>query len=247
MAVDGGGARVSTVSRIVSTIDTAVTRHSRPLLQLDDDEDREGSPRKDHRHVAYTKPRLDSARAPSAISIALWTHAVGLGLVLAVCWTDMIPAIGKSSSAHEFWEHLHSTLACHFGRNSQIVSTDSADSCFQTLLCGWLFLASYLVFTVCSTKFLVISESSVFTLAVMTASLPLCGVWWSLFSMVGLSADNMGELVEWSPSVSGELICSVLGLPIVLVGLVLFTKAHFWEMSYDRLVFTCLRHQSSEP
>jgi hypothetical protein len=47
--------------------------------------------------------------------------------------------------------------------------------------------------------------------------------------------------MEWHPVVTGELICSILGLPVILVGVVLLCKAHFKELSYEKVVATCLR------
>lgn len=35
----------------------------------------------------------------------------------------------------------------------------------------------------------------------------------------------------WAPSISGELICSLLGLPIVLLGVGLLYKSHFKELN----------------
>lgn len=46
--------------------------------------------------------------------------------------------------------------------------------------------------------------------------------------------------------VTGELICSLLGLPIVLTGVVLLCKAHFKELNCGNIVVTCLRQQDDE-
>lgn len=37
----------------------------------------------------------------------------------------------------------------------------------------------------------------------------------------------IAAIIQWSPSVTGELICSLLGTPIVLLGIGLLTRAHF--------------------
>jgi hypothetical protein len=50
-----------------------------------------------------------------------------------------------------------------------------------------------------SLHFLIISESAVFTVAVGTIALPLAGIWWSLFRVVGVvtpSASGKGSLKE---------------------------------------------------
>jgi len=43
--------------------------------------------------------------------------------------------------------------------------------------------------------------------------------------------------------VTGELICSLLGLPIVLTGVVLLCKAHFKELNYGNVVVSCLTRE----
>jgi hypothetical protein len=45
---------------------------------------------------------------------------------------------------------------------------------------------------------------------------------------------------------TGELICSMLGLPIVLTGVGLLCKAYFKEFSYGNVVVACVRHQEDE-
>lgn len=35
--------------------------------------------------------------------------------------------------------------------------------------------------------------------------------------------------IVWAPEITGELICSLLGTPIVIVGIVLFTAAHLTD------------------
>jgi hypothetical protein len=42
-----------------------------------------------------------------------------------------------------------------------------------------------MLFVISSLQFLIVSESAVFTVAVGTVALPLAGIWWSLFRMVG--------------------------------------------------------------
>jgi hypothetical protein len=85
----------------------------------------------------------------------------------------------------------------------------------------------------------------------MTTALPLAGIWWSLFHMVPLQdgklhkkiyINNLHELfmqiglLVWSPSFSGELISSFLGLPIVLAGLYVLCKSHFRDCYWSRMI-----------
>jgi len=46
--------------------------------------------------------------------------------------------------------------------------------------------------------------------------------------------------------VTGELICSLLGLPIVLAGVMLLCKAHVKELNYGNVVVTCLKREDDE-
>jgi hypothetical protein len=69
----------------------------------------------------------------------------------------------------------------------------------QVAIYAWPFLVAYILFMFSSLHFLIISESAVFTVAVSTIALPLAGIWWSLFRMVGVvtpSASGKGSLKE---------------------------------------------------
>ncbi|XP_067004999.2 uncharacterized protein [Anabrus simplex] len=188
-----GGSLLATVSRLVSTRDThssSTVRHSRPLLQAADEErERDMSSGDQQRQIAYMKPHHNSGPRPCALSIALWNHFVSLQILLTLCWTDMIPVIGKGSSAHEFWTNLSTGILCHFGyesyhQNSTVTLLyTGAQGCNHVTEYAWPFLAAYVVFAVSSMHFLILSESSVFTVAMTTAALPLGSIWWSLFRM----------------------------------------------------------------
>lgn len=98
-------------------------------------------------------------------------------------------------------------------------------------------------------------ESAVFSVAAVTVSLPLSGIWWSIYRMNvgskggecanGFSSadDNIDRKIcpigsiSWSPEVTGELICALLGLPVVLLGLGLLVRSHFRDnqSSYQTL------------
>ncbi|CAB3372771.1 Hypothetical predicted protein [Cloeon dipterum] len=89
---------------------------------------------------------------------------------------------------------------------------------------GWILSASYAPFLYTTCHFLRTSESALFTTATAALALPVSGIWWSLFR-----ADEQGHL-EASPSLSGDLISALLGLPVVCAGLVLFVRLHMAEL-----------------
>jgi hypothetical protein len=59
---------------------------------------------------------------------------------------------------------------------------------------AWMLIFTYLVFCGALFNFLVLSESAVFTVTIITASLPLTGIFWSLFEMT-TTANHVGECV----------------------------------------------------
>lgn len=63
---------------------------------------------------------------------------------------------------------------CHF---------KNLDTCSNTATHGWTFLAAYIVFSISVLNFLSMCESAVFTVATATVSLPLSGIWWSIYKM----------------------------------------------------------------
>jgi len=132
---------------------------------------------------------------------------------------------------------------CHF---------KGGKSCSNVSSHGWTFVLAYVVFSISILNFLSLCESAVFSVATATVSLPLSGIWWSIYRMdVGLHggkynpcgdfASQRLELdrallkktgwktgsISWSPGVTGELICALLGLPVVLLGLGLLVRSHF--------------------
>lgn len=56
---------------------------------------------------------------------------------------------------------------------------------------AWLFIVVYILFSLCLFTFLVLSESTVFTMTVVTAALPLIGIFWSLFELK--ASGNSGK------------------------------------------------------
>ncbi|KAG8222468.1 hypothetical protein J437_LFUL002203 [Ladona fulva] len=163
-------------------------------------------------------------KLPSPPALAFWIHVVTMIIILCLCWTDMLPYFGKGSSAAESWDFIKSGLSCHFG---------GGESCRMVAQRGWAFTLAYTVFFLTSSVLLVLSESSVLTVATPTAALPLASLFWSLMHDGGISGSEPG--LHWSPTVTGELICALLGLPVVFVGLGLFCKSHWAEKAQNNL------------
>lgn len=133
-------------------------------------------------------------------------------------------------------------LMCHVKGSS---------SCTNVSGHAWTFLCAYVMFAISIVNFLSMCESAVFSVAATTVSLPLSGIWWSIYKMdVGINGGirfyfekkhfffklhiNLIKYlfsgwITLSPGVTGELICALIGLPVVLLGLGLLTKSHFKE------------------
>lgn len=107
-------------------------------------------------------------------------------------------------------------------------TTDPIGNCSRTQIYSLILLLFYIIFASCLINFLVISESAVFTVCVVSGALPLIGIFWSLFEISFDSSDQTVGLI-WSPELSGELICSLLGMPIVFLGIGLLCHAYFRE------------------
>lgn len=72
-------------------------------------------------------------------------------------------------------------FSCHF-----LFLYEKNNDCGGVYIYGWLFFITYLIYSVSSIKFLIMSQSAVFTVAVTTTALPLTGIWWSLFHMTSV-------------------------------------------------------------
>ncbi|XP_072401742.1 uncharacterized protein [Diabrotica undecimpunctata] len=164
----------------------------------------------------------------SVVHLAMWIHIFGIVFILAMFWTDFLPEVGKGENASDFWNHTISGIVCHFQK--PLPPNMGQFPCGNVFIFSWLFMCSYVLFVVMSIKFLILTQSAVYTIASMSTSLPLVGIWWSLFHV---SPHTIGLLV-WSPSITGELICGLLGLPIILVGLFLLYKAHLKDYQFSR-------------
>lgn len=87
---------------------------------------------------------------------------------------------------------------------------------------SWTVSGSYAVLLVSTCHLLALTESALFTMAAAAVALPISGAWWSLFAV-----DD--DDVRLRPSLSGDLLCAVLGLPVMLAGLNMLAKAHWAE------------------
>lgn len=148
----------------------------------------------------------------STLHLVFWIHLFTWIFTNGLYWTNIIPTIGKASSISELMTNTLNGIECHF---------NTADKCGYTTVSGWIFILMYLCFSLSSVRFLILSQSAVYTVATITSSIPLIGIWWSLFK---LSPEGV---FSWNPTMSGELICTLLGMPLVLAGLVLLCRSHF--------------------
>lgn len=74
----------------------------------------------------------------------------------------------------ELYKTLEHGLTCHF---------KNPESCSNIGTHGWTFLVAYTMFSIAALNFLSMNESAVFTVATATVSLPLSGIWWSIYKM----------------------------------------------------------------
>ncbi|GAB0094977.1 uncharacterized protein DMENIID0001_103030 [Sergentomyia squamirostris] len=109
-----------------------------------------------------------------------------------------------------------------------VLEVKISGDCHICQIYGLLLIVTYIVFAVCFVNFLAVSESAVFTSTVVTSTLPLIGIFWSVFKI--FPTATIASLI-WSPEISGEFICSLLGTPIVFLGLGLLCRAYVTENS----------------
>ncbi|XP_076631780.1 uncharacterized protein LOC143346945 isoform X2 [Colletes latitarsis] len=168
-------------------------------------------------HVTDPDPTIRPKHIPKPpiLETLFYIHMIAFFAILTMCWVDTLPGIGRGLSPVELYRTVEHGLTCHF-KNSE--------SCSNIATHGWTFLIAYLVFSISVLNFLSMCESAVFTIATTTVSLPLSGIWWSIYKM---DVGAHGGFISWSPAVTGELICALLGLPVVLLGLGLLVRSHF--------------------
>ena len=102
-----------------------------------------------------------------------------------VCECDSLSVQGLSPV--ELYRTIEHGLTCHF---------KNTENCSNISTHGWIFLIAYSTFAISVLNFLSISESAVFTVAAATVSLPLSGIWWSIYKM----DIHGGESTNFKPS-----------------------------------------------
>ncbi|XP_011306437.1 uncharacterized protein [Fopius arisanus] len=168
-------------------------------------------------HVTDPDPTIKQKHFPKppVLNSLLQIHALALLVIIGFSWIDTLPGIGRGLPPKDLLETIQHGFKCHFWGGS---------TCSNVAGHGWIFLLSYIIFIISAVNFLSMCESAVFTVAATTISLPLSGIWWSIYRMdVGINTAS----ISWSPGVTGELICALLGLPVVLLGLGLLIRSHF--------------------
>lgn len=74
----------------------------------------------------------------------------------------------------ELYRTVENGFTCHF---------NNSEACSNISTHAWIFLIAYIVFSISALNFLSMCESAVFTVAAATVSLPLSGIWWSIYKM----------------------------------------------------------------
>lgn len=70
----------------------------------------------------------------------------------------------------------------HSGTES-VLPPEITPNCHRVSNYAWLFILTYIVFAISLFTFLILSESTVFTVTIITSALPLIGIFWSLFEL----------------------------------------------------------------
>lgn len=101
----------------------------------------------------------------------------------------------KMQNVEKYWKkyknHMKNKHKSVFSENqtplkvSQLILNDSniVTDCKHLMLYSFLFVGVYVIFGICLIQFLFMTESAVFTVAVVSASLPVSGIFWSLFEL----------------------------------------------------------------
>lgn len=93
---------------------------------------------------------------------------------------------------------------------SQLILNDSVvvTDCKHLMLYSFLFAGVYAVFAICLIHFLFMTESAVFAVAVVSASLPVSGIFWSLFELT--TTDFVGKYIGPIDEMRRHYFCAVL-------------------------------------
>lgn len=82
------------------------------------------------------------------------------------------------------------------GGTESVLPPDITPNCHRVSNYACLFILTYIVFAISLFTFLILSESTVFTVTIITSALPLIGIFWSLFEL--RTAGNTGECVIYT-------------------------------------------------
>ncbi|XP_034239023.1 uncharacterized protein LOC117643942 [Thrips palmi] len=205
-------------------------------------ENSSGNRRNEDQHMpgglARQNGHINSTPSPSALSILFSVNLVSFFFIFISFWTSMLHFVGKSSSWSELLNNSHIAILCHFQPDAANNSSLTSPACGSLAQYGWMFAASFLIFSFSAYHFLIMCQSSVFTVALITSALPLANIFWSVFKL----APNNGGYIEWWPNFTPELVCTLLGIPIIVTGLVLMCKAHWTNTTQKELCCTLRYH-----
>ncbi|KAK6621845.1 hypothetical protein RUM44_001652 [Polyplax serrata] len=127
---------------------------------------------------------------------------------------------GKEKLLVEVMSEVRDSFRCHFGWSSDT-------SCSSLPITTGVFIVSYVTLILSSLELLKRVQSTVTVVSIMMPALPVSSLFWCLFQMNGNSKD----VLDFSPQITGEAVCAVLGLPIIGIGIVLLLKSHFKEFN----------------
>lgn len=120
--------------------------------------------------------------------------------------TQMSAAMLRKINTEKYWKKLknytkykHKIIINSHNQtpmkvSTLILNTNGRDDCGQLSIYSLLAICVYIAFIICLYNFLFISESAVYTVAVMSAALPVSGIFWSVFELTTL--NNMGKLIS---------------------------------------------------
>lgn len=83
------------------------------------------------------------------------------------------------------------------GGTESVLPLDITPNCHRVSNYAWLFILTYIVFAISIFTFLILSESTVFTVTIITSALPLIGIFWSLFELRTVSNTGQCFIFEY--------------------------------------------------
>ncbi|KAF2358146.1 hypothetical protein FHG87_011091 [Trinorchestia longiramus] len=153
---------------------------------------------------------------PSNLDLVLLWFLLSTCLsVVALFWTDLFTALGKSGSGGQFVNLTLGGLKCHF--------SSDLNSCGPTALYGWLCVLCLLLLLGCVRYLCLLVHSLIFPLSVASLALPFSCLFWALCSEGGPYG------IIWTPKVTGELVFAGAGTPVMVASLVWWLRINFWE------------------